>query len=161
MSSYPLNARQKRLQAFLKGAEKNPAGYWEPNQFNASLFDVLMYTFAREEKNVLYQSLDSIREAFITLMTENQDFIDSIELSTSSTQAITKRFDLWRLALQDIIGIARKEPRCFSMQLKEALFQKSNVCSICSQMILEIDDSAIDHIVQYWTGGQTIRKMHD
>jgi len=141
---------------FHKGTEKNPAGYWEPKKFNASLYDILIYTFAREDKNVVYQNLDSIREAFIHLMTDNQDFIDSIELSTSSVQAVTKRFDIWRLTLQDIIGIGKREPRCFSMQLKETLFKNNNTCAICNQKISEIDDSAIDHIKQYWTGGKTI-----
>jgi hypothetical protein len=141
---------------FYKGTDKNPAGYWEPKRFNASLYDVLMYTFAREDKNIVYQHLDSIREALIYLMTENQEFIDAIELSTSSLQAVTKRFDLWRLTLQDILGIGKKEPRCFSTQLKEALFNADNACAICGQRIQEIDDSAIDHIKQYWTGGKTI-----
>lgn len=141
---------------FHKGTEKNPIGYWEPKKFNASLYDILMYTFAREDKNVVYQNLDSIREALIHLMTDNQEFIDSIELSTSSLQAVTKRFDIWRLALQDIVGIGKREPRCFSMQLKEALFKNNNTCAICNQKISEIDDSAIDHIKQYWTGGKTI-----
>jgi len=141
---------------FYKGTDKNTSGYWEPKKFNASLYDILMYTLAKEDKNAVYQNLDSIREALIHLMTESQDFIDSIELSTSSVQAVTKRFDLWRLALQDITGIGKKEPRCFSMQLKEALFKNDNTCAICNQKIQEIDDSAIDHIKQYWTGGQTI-----
>ncbi len=141
---------------FYKGTERNTAGYWEPNKFNASLFDILMYTFAREDKNVLYQNLDSIREAFINLMTDSQDFIDAIELSTSSLQAVTKRFDIWRLVLQDIVGVGKKEPRCFSSQIKEALFKKDCTCAICGQKIQEVDDSAIDHIKQYWTGGQTI-----
>jgi len=141
---------------FYKGTEKNPIGYWERKKFNASLFDVLMYTLARADKNVVYQNLDSVREALIYLMTENQEFIDAIELSTSSVQAVTKRFDLWRLALQDIIGIGRKEPRCFSIQLKEQLFKDNPICAICGQKIQEIDDSAIDHIKQYWTGGKTI-----
>jgi hypothetical protein len=141
---------------FYKGTEKNPAGYWEPKKFNASLFDVLMYTLARVDKNVVYQNLDSVREALIYLMTENQEFIDAIELSTSSIQAVTKRFDLWRLALQDIIGIGNKEPRCFSMQLKEQLFKDDRTCAICGHKIQEVDDSAIDHIKQYWTGGRTI-----
>ena len=141
---------------FYKGTDKNPAGYWEPTKFNASLYDILMYTFAREDKNVVYQNLDSIREALIYLMTENQEFIDAIELSTSSLQAVTKRFDLWRLALQDIIGIGRREARCFSIQLKEELFKSSDICALCGQRIREIDDSAVDHIKQYWTGGKTI-----
>jgi len=115
-----------------------------------------MYTFAREDKNVVYQNLDAIREALIYLMTESQEFIAAIELSTSSLQAVTKRFDLWRLALQDIIGIGQKEPRCFSMQLKESLFKSSDTCTICGHKIQELDDSAIDHIRQYWTGGKTI-----
>lgn len=141
---------------FYKGTDKNPTGYWEPKKFNASLYDILMYTFAREDKNVIYQNLDSIREAMIHLMTQNQEFIDSIELSTSSLQAVTKRFDLWRLALQEAVGIGRKEPRCFSRRLKEELFKGNNACAICNQRIQEVDDSAIDHIQQYWTGGKTI-----
>lgn len=141
---------------FYKGTDKDPAGYWEPKKFNASLYDILMYSFAREDKNVVFQNLDAIREALIHLMTENQDFIDAIELSTSSLQAITKRFDLWRATLQDIIGVGKKEPRCFSMQLKQALFTANPTCAICNQKIADIDDSAIDHIKQYWTGGKTI-----
>jgi len=42
------------------------------------------------------------------------------------------------------------------MQLKEKLFELDNTRAICNQKIQEIDDSAIDHIKQYWTGGQTI-----
>ena len=141
---------------FYKGTDNNPAGYWEPNKFNASLYDILMYTFAREDKNVIYQNLDSIREALIDLMTENQEFIDAIELSTSSLQAVTKRFDIWRLALQGLVGIGKKEPRCFSRELKQSLFDGNSTCTICGQRIADIDDSAIDHIKQYWMGGKTI-----
>lgn len=141
---------------FYKGTERNPSGYWEPKKFNASLYDIMMYTFAREDKNVIFQNMDSIREMLIHLMTENQEFIDSIELSTSSLQAVTKRFDLWRLALQDVVGVGRKEPRCFSMELKETLFKANSKCAICGQKIQDIDDSAIDHIKQYWAGGKTI-----
>ena len=89
-------------------------------------------------------------------MTYDQDFIDSIVLSTSSVQAVTKRFDKWRLVLQDIIGIQHKEPRCFSYQLKQELFKENATCNICNQKIQEIDDSAIDHIEQYWRGGKTV-----
>ena len=141
---------------FYKGSEKDPSGYWETKKFNASLYDIVMYTFAREDKNVIFQNLDSAREALIHLMTENQEFIDSIELSTSSLQAVTKRFDMWRLALQDVVGVGKKEPRCFSMEIKESLFKANSTCAICGQRIQDIDDSAIDHIKQYWTGGRTI-----
>jgi hypothetical protein len=141
---------------FHKGSDKDHAGYWEPKKFNASLYDIVMYTFAREDKNVIYQNLDAIRESLIHLMSDNQEFIDSIELSTSSVQAVTKRCDIWRLAVQDVVGIGKKEPRCFSRELKQSLFKRNSTCAICGQRIEEIDDSAIDHVKQYWTGGRTI-----
>jgi len=109
---------------FYKGDEKNPNGYWEPKKFNASLYDILMYSFAKEDKNKVYQNLDSIREALIYLMTNDQDFIDAIELSTSSVQAVTKRFDKWRLTLQDIIGIAKKETSLFLPKIKARVIRQ-------------------------------------
>jgi hypothetical protein len=146
----------RAFKRFYRGDDKDPNGRWEPKKFNASLYDIMMYSFAREDKNKVYQNLDSIREALIDLMTSDQEFIESIELSTSSIQAVTKRFDKWRLALQEIIGIGEKEPRCFSYQLKEELFNKDQTCAICDQKIQHIDDAAVDHIEQYWRGGQTI-----
>jgi hypothetical protein len=141
---------------FYKGTPRNPNGYWEGKKFNASLYDILMYSFAREDKNKVYQNLDAIREALISLMTEDQEFINAIELGTSTIQAVTKRFDKWRAALQEIIGIGQKEERCFSMKLKQELYDSDSTCSICGQKIQNIDDAAIDHIEQYWAGGKTI-----
>ena len=141
---------------FYKGDEKNPNGYWERKKFNASLYDVLMYSFSREDKNKVYQNLDSVREALVCLMTDDQEFIDSIELSTSSVQAVTKRFDKWRLILKDILGIAQREPRSFSLRLKEELYDSDETCAICGQRIQNIDDAAVDHVDQYWAGGRTI-----
>jgi hypothetical protein len=142
---------------FYRGtSDENRSGNWEQKKFNASLYDILMYTLAHEDKNVVFQNLDSIREAFIDLMTQDDAFIDSIELSTSSVQAVTKRFDSWRSALQGIVGIGKKEPRCFSRQLKESLFESSSTCTLCGQKIEDVDDAAVDHIKQYWTGGKTI-----
>lgn len=141
---------------FYRGDETNTNGYWEPKKFNASLYDILMYSFARADKNKVYQNLDAIREALIHLMTGDQDFIGSIELSTSSVKAVTTRFDKWRLMLQNIVGIAQKEPRCFSRKIKQELYDKDPTCTICSQRIQDIDDAAVDHIEQYWMGGKTI-----
>jgi hypothetical protein len=115
-----------------------------------------MYSFAKEDKNKVFQNLDAIREAFIFLMTSDQEFIDSIELSTSSVQAITKRFDKWRIALQQIIGIQHREPRCFTRALKQELFSANPTCEICGQQIQSVDDAALDHVEQYWRGGKTV-----
>lgn len=141
---------------FYKGTNDDKNGYWEQNKFNASLYDIMMYSFATIDKNIIFQHLDEIREALLDLMTSDQDFIDSIELSTSSLQAVTFRFDKWRSTLQKIIGIQQKEERCFSHKLKQELFKQDSTCKICEQAIQEIDDSALDHIHQYWQGGKTV-----
>ena len=141
---------------FYRGDDKNKNGKWETQKFNVSLFDILMYSFAREDKNTVYQNLDRIREAYIDLMTTDQVFIESIELSTSSVKAVTNRFDKWRMVLQTILGIGATEPRCFTFQLKQELYSANDNCAICGNKIRSIDDSAVDHIEQYWTGGKTI-----
>jgi hypothetical protein len=141
---------------YYRGDAREPNGRWEPKKFNASLYDVLMYGFTIYEKNQVMPYLDSIREALLNLMAEDQEFIDSIELSTSAPKMVTTRFDKWRLALKDIVGYPRHEPRCFSLELKTELFQANQTCSLCSQRINSVDDAAVDHIQQYWTGGKTI-----
>ena len=141
---------------YYKGSESDPNGHWEPKKFNASLYDILMYSFAKEGKNEVYPNLDAIQEALIYLMTSDQEFIDSIELSTSSVQAVTKRFDKWRIVLKEIIGIQHKEPRCFSYALKKEMFSANSTCEICGQKIQLVDDAALDHIEQFWRGGKTV-----
>ncbi len=147
---------KKSFKRFYRGDEKNKNGTWETQKFNVSLFDILMYSFAREDKNIVFQNLDRIREALIELMTKDQDFIDSIELSTSSKKAVLNRFDKWRFTLQTILGVGAKEPRCFTLQLKQELYNNNDTCAICGNKISSIDDAAVDHIEQYWTGGKTI-----
>lgn len=141
---------------FYKGKDGQPNGYWEPKKFNTSLYDILMYSFAREDKNKVYQNLDSVKEALVFLMTEDQEFVDSIELSTSSVQAVTLRFDKWRLSLQSLLGVNQKEPRCFTFKLKQEMMAADPTCAICRQHIQSADDAALDHIKQYWVGGRTV-----
>ena len=146
----------KAFKRIYKGDDKSPDGYWEPKKFNASLYDIIMYTLSLVDRNQVYQNLDSIKEALIDLMVNDQEFIDAIELSTSSLQAVTKRFDKWRNSLLQIVGIGKKETRCFSYQLKQELYAADPNCKLCKNKIQNIDDAAVDHIEQYWLGGKTI-----
>ena len=141
---------------FYRGDVKSPGGRWEPKKFNASLYDILMGQFATVDKNLVMANLDSIREALVSLMTEDQDFIDSIELSTSSTRAVKMRFDKWRLTLESILANRVRQARCFSRELKQEMYQKSATCGLCGQHIADLDDAALDHMKMYWLGGQTV-----
>lgn len=146
----------KAFKRFYKGSAESTQGHWEEKRFNASLYDVLMWSFSNRDKNQVMAKLDAIREALVFLMAEDQDFIDSIELGTSSTKMVTHRFDKWRKALDDVLSPSDKQPRCFSRALKEQLFSSNPQCQLCSQHISDIDDAAVDHIHMYWLGGKTI-----
>ncbi len=147
---------ENAFKRYYKGNEKNPNGYWEKSRFNASLFDILMDSFARVDKNIVYGNLDAIREALIALMTSDPEFIDAIEIGTSEERKVVRRFDKWRIVINEILGNQKKQPRCFSFSLKEQLFHDNPTCSLCENQISQIDDAAVDHIEQYWLGGKTI-----
>lgn len=146
---------EKAFRRYLPGTSSNTRGDWEPKKFNASLFDVLMFGFADKDKNLVMRNLDAIREAYIDLMTSDEEFIEAIVRSTSSLQAVKKRFDKWRLRLDAILDADEPQDRCFSKALKQQMFDADPTCAICGQQIMSIDDAAVDHIEQYWLGGKT------
>ena len=141
---------------YYAGDSKNPNGRWESKKFNASLYDVLMGIFWDKDKNQIFAALDSLREGWVDLMATNNEFVESIELGTSSIDMVKRRFDLTRQMVEGILREHRPQPRCFSRTLKNALFEANPTCTICGQNIAEIDDAAVDHIEQYWRGGKTI-----
>jgi len=97
-----------------------------------------------------------VREGLLDLMTTNQDFIDAILLSTSAQKMVVRRFDLVRMRVDETLQPHSQQTRCFSLQLKQELFDEDPTCALCGQRIQQIDDAAVDHITQYWRGGQTI-----
>lgn len=149
---------QNAFRRFHAGTEENPDGMWETKQFNASLFDVWMGIFCDKEKSRVMAGLDSLREGLIDLMSGNAEFIDAIMISTSSNEKVTKRFDLARKVIEEILAEHPIQPRCFSYELKKKLYDKNPTCAICGQHIDHIDDAAVDHINQYWIGGKTINE---
>ena len=101
----------KAFRRYLPGTSSNARGDWEPKKFNNSLFDILMFGFADKDKNLVMRNLDAIREAYIDLMTTDEEFIDAIVRSTSSLQAVKKRFDKWRLRLDAILDADEPQDR--------------------------------------------------
>ena len=141
---------------FYCGTADSPNGRWEPKKFNSSLYDVLMWSMARADKNLIMRHLDAVREAYIDLLTNDDSFIESIQLSTSSVQAVKTRFRAWDDRLLAVLSGAGSEPRCFTLAVKQELFDADPTCGLCDNRIQDIDDAAVDHIDQYWRGGQTI-----
>lgn len=141
---------------FKVGSQMDKNGEWEQNRFNAALFDILMDSMARLDPTVVYRHLDSIREAYINLMCESEEFNASITINTSDKPEVKRRFEIWNNTLNTVIGDDQVEKRCFSRELKEKLYKENPTCEICKQYITSVDDAAVDHVEQYWMGGKTI-----
>lgn len=147
---------ERAFRRYVPGVENSKDGQWEPKKFNVSLYDILMYGFARTDKNLVMRNLDLIREAYIDMQTSDTEFMEWIRLATSTGQGVRYRFDAWRHRLEKILDSDSKQKRCFSKDLKQKLFNENPCCAICGQQIASLDDAAVDHVEQYWTGGKTI-----
>lgn len=133
-------------------------GRWaaQPNVF---LYEVVMYGFAKraDQERALRLRSDSIREALIILLTQDVDFQEALTRHTSDEERVKKRFSTWMNEIDAIIATAgRKEPRLFSLQLKQQLFDRDPTCKQCGQRIHLLDDAHVDHVDPYWRGGHTI-----
>ena len=146
---------EKAFRRFVRGNEDDHNGEWEPQKFNLALYDILMTEFADREKSLVMKNLDAIYESYLDMQTSDTQFVEWIYHATSSNQAVRYRFDCWRKRLDDILRGEKKQRRCFSREIKERLFKKNPICAICGQKISAVDDAAVDHIVQYWVGGET------
>lgn len=141
---------------FCRGDEKNKNGQWQTGHFNIALFDILMYSFAKQNITLVLQQKDRIDEALIDLMTTDQEFIDSIEITTGSRIIVATRFEKWRQALQAILDKGVNMPGTFDYQLKYEHFNASSTCALCGQSIRMFDDSTFIYPQNYWVGDKPI-----
>lgn len=150
--TFGLNAFRR----FYRGNDTKPTGYWE-TKLNVSLFEIIMWGFSRYSKHDVMSVKDNIRDALIFLMTTDDEFIRSIEISTASKEAVNIRHEKWKDTLNQIIGVPKAGVRFFSSTLKKDLLEKQHeTCPICKTSILNIDDAHIDHVRPYWMGGESI-----
>ena len=130
-------------------------GNWTATRINMALFDIQMCGFVNYSKNAILSKADYIREAILELMTNNQDFIDSILIQTSNKEVLKKRFKIWIEKLDEIIGDNSYQKRTFPFSVKQELFNRNPFCAISNQRILAIEDAEVDHILPYSKGGKT------
>jgi len=145
----------KAFRRFMPGNNEDPKGKWNIGQLNMSLFDIQMCGFALYNKNQVIAKSDAIREALLKLMSSDERFINSIEISTSDKNQLQTRFKIWFDTLENIVGKSENELRAFSFEFKQSLYSQKPICALCKQRILDLDDSEVDHIVPYSEGGKT------
>lgn len=147
----------RSFRKILCGNSENPDMIWKSSKVvNGALFDLMMVIFIPYDKNMIFRHLDSIREAYIELLTENNEFIDAVEKWTNSPKQIKFRFETFTRILDAIFANDSKQERCFTKDFKESLYKQNDKCTICNQQIISLEDAAIDHVEQYWLGGKTI-----
>jgi len=136
------------------GRDGERGGSWETRKLNVALWDTLLYTFSFYDKSQIIPIADAVREEFLDMMTNDETFNEYITSTTDKPDRIQYRAETWRRRLDALVS--NKEPRTFSLSLKENLYEADPTCKICGQRIHDIDDAEVDHIKHYWRGGKTI-----
>lgn len=147
---------ENSFRRFMPGDDQNPNGKWSTQRVNLALFDIQMCGFVNYEKNQVISHADELREALIHLMSNNEEFINAIEIKTNDRNILTKRFKIWFETLEKIMGDPKRELRIYPYSIKKELFQEDQTCKLCTQQILAIDDAEVDHILPYSMGGKTV-----
>ena len=106
------------------------------------------------------QSIIGIPASYATCITatkfEKLEYVINDSFKTSDATIVKKRFKIWNDTLDEVIKDDKADKRCFSRAFKQMLYEADSTCAICGQHISTLDDSAVDHIEQYWMGGKTI-----
>jgi hypothetical protein len=139
---------------FKPGTEINRNGGWVASRINLAMFDVQMCGFAYLDKGQVHGHTDEIREAAMRLMTNDDEFVSSIEMQTSNKSTVLLRFKKWKEMLDAIIA-GTPQPRIFHYEVKRQLFAQDPTCKICKNQIMLIEDAEVDHIIPFDKGGPT------
>jgi len=145
-------------QSFRLRRDKTRGGGEWASRINATVFQVLMTSFTDKDIGQLTRSADSIYEAYVDLISTDQQWVESVTSATGDYSRIEYTFKTWeeRLSKALVDSEPNDKTRLFSKSLKESLYDQDPTCAICNQKITLILDAALDHTERYWEGGKTI-----
>ena len=126
--------------------------------FKASIFQVLMVSFADYDVGQLMRSSDAIFEEYLDMVHTDPDWEEFVTNHTGDYTRISYAFTTWKDRLKE--AVKDTEPndseRCFSRALKEEMFERNDVCESCGLKISHVNDAALDHDEHWWRGGKTV-----
>jgi hypothetical protein len=125
-------------------------------KFSGSVYDSIMIPFSMFDKHDLMVHADAIRKDINNLKKNNAQYKEDTYAATGSKKRVTGR-------IMAVLNILTKyvdrslagDNRTFSEEDKKALFYPGYICSYCGNVILDIEDAEVDHIVPYSQGGRT------
>jgi 5-methylcytosine-specific restriction endonuclease McrA len=140
------------------GTKEDPNGQRE-EKLNEGLMDIQLYGFMEYDKRQIVGKEQIIKDEFIDLVSEDKEFIESIEKGTYDTSKVKLRTEKWFNLLRKIIGYPQNERRIYTSEEKKYLYEKADgICQICKNKISFLEDAHVDHIERYSEGGKTIIK---
>lgn len=127
------------------------------HKFSGSIFDSIMIPFSFFEKRELIGHADDIRNAIENIKKSDNQYREDTYAASGSKKRVIGRIVKIYNAIASIVGNSSRAEECraYSTEIKVALFNKSNICAVCHNEILSIDDAEVDHITPYSRGGST------
>ncbi|MEM0136474.1 MAG: DUF262 domain-containing protein [Thermoplasmatales archaeon] len=126
------------------------------HNINDGIMDIQLYGFVEYGKNQIIPKATMIKDAFLELCIQDEEFIKSIEKGTYGTKEVKLRTEKWFNRLRDIIGYPENGDRFYTYEDKKYLYDKAEgICQLCHEKIQDIDDAQVDHIKRYSEGGKT------
>lgn len=132
----------------------NHNGHWE-TKFSISALDIQASALMGHDVGKVQAAADQIRESYLLYLLSNQSVRDAISRQPAGTAASKTRWSGFKPIVLDILNNTQSEPRFFTYDFRQQLFEQSDKCGICKNQIHQFEDCAVDHIYPYSKGGKT------
>lgn len=126
-------------------------------KFNGAVYDSIIIPFSYFTKRELLKHADAIRNEINNLKLYDKDYQNNVYVGTNSGARVNGRILRVMRILKCVLECSHAgyDQRVFNNEVKELLFYEGYTCSYCGNIILNIGDSEIDHIIPYSAGGPT------
>ena len=127
-------------------------------KFSGSVYDSIIIPFSFFDKHSLIVNADKIREAVMNVKMTDESYREDTYAATGSKVRVIRRIQTIYNLILSITGnnSTDTDRRLFSEDERKMLYESSDKkCAICGNLILNIDDCEIDHIIPYAKGGKT------
>lgn len=127
-------------------------------KFSGSVYDSIIIPFSFFDKHSLIVNADKIREAVMNVKMTDESYREDTYAATGSKVRVIRRIQTVYNLILSITGnnSTDSDRRLFSEDERKMLYESSDKkCAICGNLILNIDDCEIDHIIPFAKGGKT------
>lgn len=127
-------------------------------KFSGSVYDSIIIPFSFFDKHSLIVNADKIREAVMNVKMTDESYREDTYAATGSKVRVIRRIQTIYNLILSITGnnSTDTDRRLFSEDERKMLYESSDKkCAICGNLILNIDDCEIDHIIPFAKGGKT------